>query len=133
MRTPDTRDSYGGTEASLISSFPRVRLDFSMNSRSYDKILFIPDIPVAKFKLVKHENVELHPLVKVPYDNYALILKIIFLQSATGDQTGSQVNFYYGAPAPYAESVAPSHHSTYAHYYDDEEDGWHMPDYYNEA
>jgi len=43
------------------------------------------------------------------------------------------VNFYYGAPAPYAESIAPSHHSTYAHYYDDEEDGWDMPNYYNET
>ena len=44
-----------------------------------------------------------------------------------------QVNFYYGAPAPYAESIAPSHHSTYAHYYDDEEDGWEMPNFYNET
>jgi hypothetical protein len=43
------------------------------------------------------------------------------------------VNFYYGAPAPYAESIAPSHHSTYAHYYDDEEDGWEMPNFYNET
>ena len=44
---------------------------------------------------------------------------------SVGDMTGSQVNFYYGAPAPYAESIAPSHHgSTYAHYYEDEEDGW---------
>ena len=42
-------------------------------------------------------------------------------------------NFYYGAPAPYAESIAPSHHSTYAHYYDDEEDGWDMPNFYNEG
>lgn len=50
------------------------------------------------------------------------------------DQTGSQVNFYYGAqPTPYAESIAPSHHSTYAHYYDDEEDGWEMPNFYNET
>lgn len=49
------------------------------------------------------------------------------------DQTGSQVNFYYGAHAPYAESIAPSHHSTYAHYYDDEEDGWEMPNFYNET
>nr|XP_022919679.1 sushi, von Willebrand factor type A, EGF and pentraxin domain-containing protein 1 isoform X1 [Onthophagus taurus] len=48
------------------------------------------------------------------------------------DQNGSQVNFYYGAP-PYAESIAPSHHSTYAHYYDDEEDGWEMPNFYNET
>jgi len=48
---------------------------------------------------------------------------------------GSQVNFYYGAPShvPYAESIAPSHHSTYAHYYDDEEDGWDMPNFYNES
>ena len=38
-----------------------------------------------------------------------------------------------GAPAPYAESIAPSHHSTYAHYYDDEEDGWDMPNFYNEG
>lgn len=44
-----------------------------------------------------------------------------------------QVNFYYGAPAPYAESIAPSHHSTYAHYYDDEEDAWEMPNFYNET
>merc|ERR1711874_157570 len=35
-------------------------------------------------------------------------------------------------PAPYAESIAPSHHSTYAHYYD-EEDGWEMPNFYNET
>lgn len=54
------------------------------------------------------------------------------LIAQTNDQTGSQVNFYYGA-APYAESIAPSHHSTYAHYYDDEEDGWEMPNYYNET
>ena len=33
-------------------------------------------------------------------------------------------NFGYGAPAAYAESIAPSHHSTYAHYYDDDDDGW---------
>ena len=48
---------------------------------------------------------------------------------------GSQVNFYYGAPShvPYAESIAPSHHSTYAHYYDDEEEGWDMPNFYNES
>lgn len=52
------------------------------------------------------------------------------LIAQTNDQTGSQVNFYYGA-APYAESIAPSHHSTYAHYYDDEEDGWEMPNYWN--
>jgi len=42
-------------------------------------------------------------------------------------------NFYYGAPAPYAESIAPSHHSTYAHYYDDEEEAWELPNVYNEA
>ena len=43
---------------------------------------------------------------------------------------GGAPNFYYGAPAPYAESIAPSHHgSTYAHYYEDEEDGWGMPNY----
>jgi hypothetical protein len=53
--------------------------------------------------------------------------------SAAADQNGSQVNFYYGAPAPYAESIAPSHHSTYAHYYDDEEDGWEMPNFYNDT
>lgn len=44
-----------------------------------------------------------------------------------------QVNFYYGAPAPYAESIAPSHHSAYAHYYDEEEDGWEMPNFYNDT
>ena len=44
------------------------------------------------------------------------------------------VNFYYGSPAPYAESIAPSHHSTYAHYYDEEgEEGWEMPNFYNET
>ena len=48
-----------------------------------------------------------------------------------GHQGGA--NFYYRAPAPYAESIAPSHHSTYAHYYDDEEDGWEMPNFYNET
>ena len=42
-------------------------------------------------------------------------------------------NFYYGGGAPYAESIAPSHHSTYAHYYDDEEDGWDMPNFYSEG
>ena len=50
-----------------------------------------------------------------------------------GPNGGSQQNFYYGAPAPYAESIAPSHHSTYAHYYDDEDDGWEMPNFYNET
>lgn len=50
-----------------------------------------------------------------------------------GPTAGSQQNFYYGAPAPYAESIAPSHHSTYAHYYDDEDDGWEMPNFYNET
>ncbi|XP_054265760.1 uncharacterized protein LOC128988471 [Macrosteles quadrilineatus] len=54
------------------------------------------------------------------------------LVAQAADHTGSQVNFYYGA-APYAESIAPSHHSTYAHYYDDEEDGWEMPNFYNET
>ncbi|XP_026474590.1 sushi, von Willebrand factor type A, EGF and pentraxin domain-containing protein 1-like [Ctenocephalides felis] len=53
--------------------------------------------------------------------------------SPATDQNGSQVNFYYGAHTPYAESIAPSHHSTYAHYYDDEEDGWEMPNFYNET
>lgn len=49
-------------------------------------------------------------------------------------------NFYYGAnglPAPYAESIAPSQHSTYApyaHYYDEEEENaWEMPNFYNET
>lgn len=46
---------------------------------------------------------------------------------------GGQPNFYYGAPVSYAESIAPSHHSTYAHYYDDDEDGWEMPNFYNET
>jgi hypothetical protein len=55
------------------------------------------------------------------------------IMTAATDANGSQVNFYYGAPAPYAESIAPSHHSTYAHYYDDEEDGWEMPNFYNET
>jgi len=45
----------------------------------------------------------------------------------------SQVNFYYGAPTPYAESIAPSHHSNYQHYYDEEDDAWEMPSFYNEA
>ncbi|GFW80085.1 sushi, von Willebrand factor type A, EGF and pentraxin domain-containing protein 1 [Trichonephila clavipes] len=50
------------------------------------------------------------------------------------DLTGSQTNFFYGAPAPYAESIAPSHHSTYAHYFEDEDDeGWEMPNFYNET
>ena len=43
-----------------------------------------------------------------------------------GDPSGSQANFYYGSHAPYAES-------TYAHYYDQEEDGWEMPNFYNET
>ncbi|KAG1655606.1 Fibropellin-1 [Nymphon striatum] len=55
------------------------------------------------------------------------------LTQSTGELSGSQVNFYYGTPAPYAESIAPSHHSTYAHYYDDDEDGWEMPNFYNET
>jgi len=62
--------------------------------------------------------------------------KLLAAGSTIPDPTGgSQVNFYYGAPsaAPYAESIAPSHHSTYAHYYDDEEDGWDMPNFYNES
>lgn len=49
------------------------------------------------------------------------------------DLSSSQTNFYYGAPQPYAESIAPSHHSTYAHYYDDDDDGWEMPNFYNET
>lgn len=50
------------------------------------------------------------------------------------DLAGSQTNFFYGAPAPYAESIAPSHHSTYAHYFEDEDDeGWEMPNFYNET
>ena len=54
--------------------------------------------------------------------------------AANLDPAGSgAVNFYYGSPAPYAESIAPSHHSTYAHYYDDEEDAWEMPNFYNET
>ncbi|XP_045614794.2 uncharacterized protein uif isoform X1 [Procambarus clarkii] len=56
-----------------------------------------------------------------------------FINQPSIDPNGSQVNFYYGAPAPYAESIAPSHHSTYAHYYDDEEDAWEMPNFYNET
>jgi len=40
--------------------------------------------------------------------------------------------FYYGNG--YAESIAPSHHSAYAHYYDDDdENGWDMPNFYNET
>lgn len=48
-------------------------------------------------------------------------------------------NFYYSngqlGLTPYAESIAPSHHSTYAHYYDDEEENnaWEMPNYYTET
>ena len=38
--------------------------------------------------------------------------------------------FYYGNG--YAESIAPSHHSTYQ-YYDDDEGGWEMPNFYNET
>ena len=60
-----------------------------------------------------------------------LILTFVLAESVHGGANG--VNFYYGAPAPYAESIAPSHHSTYAHYYDDEEDGWDMPNFYNEV
>jgi hypothetical protein len=55
-----------------------------------------------------------------------------FAQPGGEGANGSQVNFYYGAPAPYAESIAPSQHgSTYAHYYEDEEDGWGMPNFYD--
>lgn len=55
-----------------------------------------------------------------------------FGQQPGGEMNGSQVNFYYGQPAPYAESIAPSQHgSTYAHYYEDEEDGWGMPNFYD--
>lgn len=54
--------------------------------------------------------------------------------AVAADPAGSQAaNFYYGQPATYAESIAPSHHSTYAHYYDEEEDGWEMPNFYNET
>lgn len=61
-------------------------------------------------------------------------LKKMNIQTIGGDPYGSpQPNFYYGAPAPYAESIAPSHHSTYAHYYDDEEEGWELPNFYNET
>jgi len=55
-----------------------------------------------------------------------------FAQPGADGVNGSQVNFYYGAPAPYAESIAPSQHgSTYAHYYEDEEDGWGLPNFYD--
>lgn len=75
---------------------------------------------------------------------YQIIMRNVYFRSGrkkepkkilqhAADQNGSQVNFYYGAPTPYAESIAPSHHSTYAHYYDDEEDGWEMPNFYNET
>lgn len=54
------------------------------------------------------------------------------MMPANGELNGSQVNFYYGQPAPYAESIAPSQHgSTYAHYYEDEEEGWGMPNFYD--
>ncbi|GAB6028275.1 hypothetical protein CHUAL_002455 [Chamberlinius hualienensis] len=54
--------------------------------------------------------------------------------AAANSDHQSQINFYYGTPAaPYAESIAPSHHSTYAHYYDDDDDGWEMPNFYNET
>jgi len=60
-------------------------------------------------------------------------LKKMNIQSIS-DAYGPQPNFYYGAPAPYAESIAPSHHSTYAHnYFDDEDEGWELPNVYNEA
>merc|ERR1712088_499069 len=56
------------------------------------------------------------------------------LGPGAGTAHANGVNFYYGGhAAPYAESIAPSHHSTYAHYYDDEEDGWDMPNFYNEG
>jgi hypothetical protein len=47
------------------------------------------------------------------------------LRAAT-EQKGSQVKFFYAMPTPYAQSIAPSHHSTCAHYYNDE-GGWEMP------
>ena len=51
---------------------------------------------------------------------------------AGGTTQRSRCSSYYGAPAPYAESIAPSQHgSTYAHYYEDEEDGWGMPNFYD--
>lgn len=51
------------------------------------------------------------------------------LPSGVGHPNGA---FYYGNG--YAESIAPSHHSAYAHYYDDdEENGWDMPNFYNET
>ncbi|KAI1303707.1 Fibropellin-1 [Halotydeus destructor] len=61
-------------------------------------------------------------------------LKKMNIHAMGGDYGhGPQPNFYYGAPAPYAESIAPSHHSTYAHYYDDDDDGWEMPNFYSEG
>lgn len=56
--------------------------------------------------------------------------------SAAPSIIGGPPNFYYGpggGPVGYAESIAPSHHSTYAHYYDDDDDGWEMPNFYNET
>jgi len=53
------------------------------------------------------------------------------MESIYGAGAPGAANFYYGAPAPYAESIAPSHHSTYAHYYDDDE-GWER-NVYNET
>jgi hypothetical protein len=61
------------------------------------------------------------------------LLESLFLTNYKTSKFFSGVNFYYGAPAPYAESIAPSHHSTYAHYYDDEEDGWDMPNFYSDG
>ena len=62
---------------------------------------------------------------------YTAVHKIFILMPQSKSNTKlSQVNFYYGQPAPYAESIAPSHHSNYA-YYDDEEDTWEMPNFPN--
>lgn len=51
-------------------------------------------------------------------------------QPGNGHPNGA---FYYGNG--YAESIAPSHHSAYAHYYDDDEDenAWDVPNFYNES
>ena len=42
------------------------------------------------------------------------ILKFVYPQVGLGPGAemahGNAPNFYYGAPAPYAESIAPSHH-----------------------
>lgn len=52
------------------------------------------------------------------------------LPAPAGQPNGA---FYYANG--YAESLAPSHHSAYAHYYDDDDDdhGWDMPNFYNET